>query len=547
MGRLLQDATTLNKEFAKTAEFSIDEKGHLEARYSDIVKAIHIVQTEMGITNTTAKEAAGTLQGSAAAVGSSWENLITGIADDNANFSKLIDNFVNSAVQASTNFVPRIEKTLVGVGKLFDGLATKVLPIIIKKIPKILPELIKSTFKLINALIKGFSKNRKALIKAGRKTVKIVWKEVTKGARNLLSKASSWKGLGTKLADGFNKLLSKFDAEGAGGAASNVISGLMNFLLDVVDRVDWGAISVKIGEFIRGSKPLEIAGNALVFVTNLIGSISKSIMESGMDKPLETALGTLFMGIMFAPDVLKTFVKNNFSNLGNMVAKKISAKLGPVLASEKFHRLRAAGSKIGNILGGAIAVAAAAYVGAQIGDAIGTQIRKKYGSKTQRSEDTYGLMKYLFGDARATAAEWKDAFTDAFLDEDSTLYKFFNALATPFKGWKMIFEELENAFKNSTIYKALSKLGIVKTSGGGSGHSFGSSGTTESKSTRASSSTKAVRPSRSTPESLSRPVSSSNKAPTKLSVNQNIKLKVGNKEFASAVENSESRLAWEMD
>lgn len=546
MGRLLQDATTLNKEFAKTAVFSIDEKGHLEARYGDIVKAIHIIQQEMGITKTTKKEAAHTLQGSAAAVGAAWENLITGVADDNANFSKLMDNFVNSAVQASTNFIPRIEKTLVGLGKLFDGLATKVLPIITKEIPKILPGLIKSTFKLINALIKSFSKNRKALIKAGRKTVKIVWKEVTKGARTLLSKTSSWKGLGAKLADGFNKLLSKFDAEGAGGAASNVISGLMNLLLDVVDRVDWGAISVKIGEFIRGLKPLEIAGNALVFVTNLIGSISKSIMESGMDKPLETALGTLFMGIMFAPDVLKTFVQNNFSKLGNMVAKKISAKLGPVLASEKFHRLSAAGSKIGKILGGAIAVAAAAYVGAQIGDAIGTQIRKKYGSKTQRSEDTYGLMKYLFGDARATAAEWKDAFTDVFLDEDSTLYKFFNALATPFKGWKMIFDELENAFKNSTIYKALSKLGIVKTSGG-SGHSFGSSGTTESKSTRASSSTKTVRPSRSTPESLSRPVSSSNKAPTKLSVNQNIKLKVGNKEFASAVENSESRLAWEMD
>ena len=36
--------------------------------YADIVEAIHVIQTEMGITGTTAKEASTTIQGSVASM-----------------------------------------------------------------------------------------------------------------------------------------------------------------------------------------------------------------------------------------------------------------------------------------------------------------------------------------------------------------------------------------------------------------------------------------------------------------------------------------------
>lgn len=48
--------------------------------YADIVDAIHVVQTEMGITGTTAREASTTIQGSVASMKGAWQNLVTAIA-----------------------------------------------------------------------------------------------------------------------------------------------------------------------------------------------------------------------------------------------------------------------------------------------------------------------------------------------------------------------------------------------------------------------------------------------------------------------------------
>lgn len=149
MYRLLSDAASLNEEFAKTSDFSLDDKGHLKAGFADIVKAIHIVQEEMGITGTTAKEASSTISGSIASMKSAWANLITGIADDNSNFDALISNLVESVGIAFDNILPRISVALNGVGSLI----TKLAPIIIEKLPElaatILPQLLQSATSLI--------------------------------------------------------------------------------------------------------------------------------------------------------------------------------------------------------------------------------------------------------------------------------------------------------------------------------------------------------------------------------------------------------------
>ena len=152
MYRLMVDAANLNEEFAKTAEFSLDEKGHLTAGYNDIVKAIHIVQTEMGITGTTALEASSTISGSISSMKSAWANLITGIADDNADFDTLVSNMVESAGIAFDNLLPRISTALEGIGNMI----TKIAPVIIEKLPElasaILPQLLQSATSLVTSL-----------------------------------------------------------------------------------------------------------------------------------------------------------------------------------------------------------------------------------------------------------------------------------------------------------------------------------------------------------------------------------------------------------
>jgi phage-related protein len=119
------------------------------------VDAIHIVQNNMGITGTTAREAATTIQGSVNMTKAAWSNLITGMADDNADFDSLIDNFINSAMTAADNILPRIQTIMEGLGKLITQGAKKILPVVMKTITDNLPQLIKTGVQLVVTLITG--------------------------------------------------------------------------------------------------------------------------------------------------------------------------------------------------------------------------------------------------------------------------------------------------------------------------------------------------------------------------------------------------------
>ena len=99
MERLISDANKLAKAQGKAGDMTIDS-------YADIVEAIHLVQDNMGITGTTAKEASTTIQGSVNSMKSAWNNLLTGVADDNADFSSLMDNLIDSVVTAAENLIP---------------------------------------------------------------------------------------------------------------------------------------------------------------------------------------------------------------------------------------------------------------------------------------------------------------------------------------------------------------------------------------------------------------------------------------------------------
>lgn len=111
MQRLLEDAEKISG-----IEYDISS-------YGDIVDAIHVVQTEMGITGTTAKEASTTISGSVSSMKSAWQNLVTGISDENANLEQLVGNFVDSAITAAGNIAPRIEQVLSGIGMLGEKIA----------------------------------------------------------------------------------------------------------------------------------------------------------------------------------------------------------------------------------------------------------------------------------------------------------------------------------------------------------------------------------------------------------------------------------------
>lgn len=77
--------------------------------YADIVNAIHVIQTEIGITGTTAKEAEGTISGSIAAFKASVSNLLAGMGDANADVGQLTDNTIAAFQTMADNIIPILQ------------------------------------------------------------------------------------------------------------------------------------------------------------------------------------------------------------------------------------------------------------------------------------------------------------------------------------------------------------------------------------------------------------------------------------------------------
>ena len=95
--------------------------------YGDIVQAIHVVQEEMGIAGTTAKEASETISGSFGMMQKAWENLVTGFADPDADLDSLFDELISSAEVFGDNVMPVVERTLQNVSRGIEIFVPKAL------------------------------------------------------------------------------------------------------------------------------------------------------------------------------------------------------------------------------------------------------------------------------------------------------------------------------------------------------------------------------------------------------------------------------------
>lgn len=140
MARLLADATAISG-----IEYDMES-------LSDVYNAIHVIQTELGITGTTAKEASSTISGSLSTLSASWQNLIVGLTDPDADLNSLIDNLITSTETALDNLLPAIEHALGGISKLISNIAPKIVSLLPGLISEVLPGLIEAAIELMNGL-----------------------------------------------------------------------------------------------------------------------------------------------------------------------------------------------------------------------------------------------------------------------------------------------------------------------------------------------------------------------------------------------------------
>lgn len=131
MLRLVKDAGVVKQSVKSMDEVSFDQ----------IIEAIHIVQTEIGITGTTSKEAADTIEGSQKAMSASWSNLLTEMAKSDGDIGAAFDTFVNSAMTYFSNLLPRIKE-----------LMSNVVGYIREKLQEVAPEFLATIDEVINTV-----------------------------------------------------------------------------------------------------------------------------------------------------------------------------------------------------------------------------------------------------------------------------------------------------------------------------------------------------------------------------------------------------------
>lgn len=151
MERLIADANKVKEANGEMANLSIDS-------FADVTEAIHIIQTEMGITGTTSKEASVTIEGSVNSMKSAYKNLLTGLANGNADMGKLVQNLVDSVITAGQNILPAVDKIAQSI--------IDVLPKILDSIITALPSFLEAGQNILNTLITGIQANMPAIMQA---------------------------------------------------------------------------------------------------------------------------------------------------------------------------------------------------------------------------------------------------------------------------------------------------------------------------------------------------------------------------------------------
>ena len=306
MQRLLEDAEKLSG-----IEYDISS-------YADIVDAIHVVQTEMGITGTTAKEAANTIQGSLASMKGAWKNLLTGVADDNANFEVLVSNFVDSLVTAGENIIPRVKVTIQGVTNLISQASQSIVPLVLQTLIETAPSFISAGMDLVVALIDGISSNAYSI---GECIMDIIYAILGKLSESipelLIAGVNIVFGLAQGLIAGIPSIIV---------ALPTIITELVNGLLGAIPQIIQAGITLLTS--LVGALPeiIQAIVNAIpLIIDGIINAIVQSIpliIQAGIDllMALIAALPEIILAITNAiPQIISGITDALIGNIDKII------------------------------------------------------------------------------------------------------------------------------------------------------------------------------------------------------------------------------------
>ena len=278
MKRLISDAskmTDVQKELGVTVDAS-------SLSFGNIVNAISVVQKQMGITGTTSKEAATTIEGSVNSAKAAWENFEAGVISAN----DLVETFWTAAQNIFTNLgqiIPRLGKTGMDVVSALAG-----------KIGGTVPQVkgfTDSISKLANEL-KGMNSDQ--LLNLGKMAVVIAGSAPAlsifgKGIENVKTATEGFNGI----ADGIISSISKIpkSAENAGAMLKSIGSTFKNLgdslllpFRDLGNKIapylkDFGSAMAEMWANGPGGKITAVIANTIKKIGILFGRIGPALSK----------------------------------------------------------------------------------------------------------------------------------------------------------------------------------------------------------------------------------------------------------------------------
>lgn len=305
MERLIADANKLREAQGLAGDLTIE-------KYADVVEAIHTVQTEMGITGTTAAEAASTIQGSANMAKAAWQNLLTGLGDADADIGELVQNCVDSFNTLLDNLIPVIENIVSALPELISGLASALL--------EMAPTILASAGEIITLLADLIIQSLPLLIDAGLQLIVALIQGLVENAGDLAQ------------------------------AAVEIVTTLVNFLADNIDLIIEAAITLFTAFLTALLEPQNIQNlveGAIKLVVAIVTGVIKAIPQllqaaaqliTSLLSALGAAIGQLLaMGQEWITNLAQGIRAKvtDAVNAGHDLAEKVKAKLREKIASFK--------------------------------------------------------------------------------------------------------------------------------------------------------------------------------------------------------------------
>ena len=414
LNRLLDDAEKYAAAQGEVRDFSIDS-------YADIVEAIHIVQDEMGITGTTAEEAATTIEGSINMMKGAWENWLAGLGNSEVDMSALTDELVGSIITVGENVIPRMGEIMSNLAQTVATRAPDVAFALREALISLLPEAVQGPMReafagidgVIGALVGVFQENLQPAAEAfstvfgaigsGLQIFSQAVNDLVMPAIDALTPAFQYffdavqtaqpllellaNIFGVVLASAISVAIQVFG--GLVTAAGIVINGLQQ-LFDFIVAFVHGVVTFFTVDLPNGINALvqwfaALPGNVMTFLSDLLARVGGWVasMASNAVQAGSQFVSNVVNFIMGLPGQIASFLGNIISNVANWVGQMASnaANAASQFASSLINGLASIPGKVvsigANIVQGMVdgVVGAAGRLIDAVGNAVGNAIQ----------------------------------------------------------------------------------------------------------------------------------------------------------------------------